>query len=328
MQDKINMSENYLRDINDADGILDCYIKYGAVGITNVLSAAEANDTVHDLINILHEQGCSDKLTFDDAYTYEYASKAMNRYGVIGKNALFSPTLQHNRYHPNVKKAYSIVYQRPINELLCQYDRAAWMRPVIGPEGESWSHFDTPFTSPGLHLDLYPGVYFEEEYHQSTLDWINDIKYGGVSDFTKENNCKNIKMGRQVQGILNLLDNYESNGGFHFVPGGYELTENWYTTQKKRFPVKELNDRYFFTPKDYEFCYPQRLPCPAGTLILFDAALPHGTKPNTTNMSRMIQFLRYCPRDIYQPKTLAKRRKLIINMCKKFGCESPDEDVI
>merc|ERR1712118_643515 len=40
-----------------------------------------------------------------------------------------------------------------------------------------------------------------------------------------------------------------------------------------------------------------RIPCPAGTLILFDATLPHGTKPNASDKSRAILFLRYITAD-------------------------------
>ncbi len=39
------------------------------------------------------------------------------------------------------------------------------------------------------------------------------------------------------------------------------------------------------------------VPCAAGTLLLFDATLPHGTRPNCSATSRMILFLRYLPAD-------------------------------
>eukprot|EP00930_Biecheleria_cincta_P074560 TRINITY_DN61779_c0_g1_i1.p1 TRINITY_DN61779_c0_g1~~TRINITY_DN61779_c0_g1_i1.p1 ORF type:complete len:130 (+),score=15.46 TRINITY_DN61779_c0_g1_i1:41-391(+) len=59
-------------------------------------------------------------------------------------------------------------------------------------------------------------------------------------------------------------------------------------------PGPEVNGRYNL--KDYgpdavlgrDAC---RVPCQAGTLILFDATLAHGTKPNISARSRAILFL-------------------------------------
>jgi len=41
-----------------------------------------------------------------------------------------------------------------------------------------------------------------------------------------------------------------------------------------------------------------RMPCPAGSMICFDATLPHGTLPNFSDRIRVIQFLRYLPESV------------------------------
>jgi hypothetical protein len=41
--------ENYLRNLDDAIGIIDCYDKYGVVGILNVLSPDECDKTVQEI---------------------------------------------------------------------------------------------------------------------------------------------------------------------------------------------------------------------------------------------------------------------------------------
>lgn len=76
-----------------------------------------------------------------------------------------------------------------------------------------------------------------------------------------------------------------------------------------------------------------RLPCPAGTLILFDATLPHGTKPNNITSadmgkaprSRAILFLRYITSDSLPPVALRERAAALRRIAKEVGFV-PDED--
>jgi hypothetical protein len=61
-----------------------------------------------------------------------------------------------------------------------------------------------------------------------------------------------------------------------------------------------------------------RIPCPAGTLLLFDAILPHGTKPNRSKNNRMIQFLRYEKKSNFS-KNYAMRSKAVLKKCHEIG---------
>jgi len=78
----------------------------------------------------------------------------------------------------------------------------------------------------------------------------------------------------------------------------------------------EANGRYnlkAFGPDAEAGAEAIRVPCPAGTLLLFDATLPHGTRRNTSARSRMILFLRYItppalPREAWVNRNAALRR--------------------
>jgi len=127
-------------------------------------------------------------------------------------------------------------------------------------------------------------------------------------------------MGRQLQGVINLFDNKEEDGGFCFVPGSHLMLRDWYDRKKDRLPEAMPNGRYQFTESDPEFYGKDvRLPCPKGTLIIFDAALPHGTRPNFSSKQRMIQFMRYMPKATFDPKTLLKRRKFVSKQLESIG---------
>lgn len=320
--------ESYLRDINDPEGIRCCYAKYGVVGITGILTKSELRDTVDEFQRILINLGIDKKFNIRDSSTYDLVSTQCNRYGVIGKSALITEILNRNRFHPNVKKAYSIVYETDPKNLIAQYDRLGWMRPTISPNGESWLKFNTPYVAPGLHLDVDPVYYFDPLKHNEVSEWLNRIPYTDASHLVNENNVKNIQMGTHCQGVLNILDNDDGDGGFQFIPGGHTLMKRWFNENMQIFGTGEPNGRYFFKKTDRLFLDPVRLPCPGGTLIIFDCALPHGTRPNHSNTNRMIQFLRYMPRDVFDKKTLEKRKKLISDLCDKSNFKLAESEVV
>jgi hypothetical protein len=137
--------ENYLRSLDDVEGILKCYNDYGAVGITGILTKEECDETVRDVERILLESGIDKSFDINNPLTFDHTIQHVGKYGLVGKEPLLSAVLNRNRFHANVKKAYSIVYGLKPDQLLACYDRLGWMRPTIGPNGEDWSRFDTPF---------------------------------------------------------------------------------------------------------------------------------------------------------------------------------------
>ena len=75
-------------------------------------------------------------------------------------------------------------------------------------------------------------------------------------------------------------------------------------------------------PKDNELTfYSERIPCPPGTLIIFDATLPHGTKSNYSSKSRMIQFMRYIPKSTLPKKSFIKRNNALKKICDECSFE-------
>jgi ectoine hydroxylase-related dioxygenase (phytanoyl-CoA dioxygenase family) len=91
--------------------------------------------------------------------------------------------------------------------------------------------------------------------------------------------------------------------------------------------------RHNFTAKEYEAMgiASTRIPCPAGTLIIFDACLPHGTMPNRSDRPRAIQFLRYIPAEVFSKENLRSRCAAVRRHCARVGFEPSaheQEDVL
>eukprot|EP00928_Gymnodinium_smaydae_P071709 TRINITY_DN55213_c0_g1_i1.p1 TRINITY_DN55213_c0_g1~~TRINITY_DN55213_c0_g1_i1.p1 ORF type:complete len:575 (-),score=47.91 TRINITY_DN55213_c0_g1_i1:81-1805(-) len=310
----VSESETFLRPISDLGSVRDCYERYGVVGVTGVLSPEECQRVIADGIEPFLPEGC----LLGDPSTFELADRAVNRFGVIGKSSLFSKPILEARLHPNVIAAYVAVHGR--QDVFACHDRAAWMRPsLINP---CW---DTPFSWPGLHFDISPLHYFDEGARPLVDQFLEGIDFAS-GNFTAENNAKHISMGRTVQGVLNLIDNSEEDGGFHCVPGMFGSRLKEWVENHDSLPAPEVNGRYNFVSFGQDADLGRRsvrIPCPAGTLLLFDATLPHGTRPNVSLNSRAVLFLRYLTSDELPPKAWEQRNAALRSVVSKLGFQ-PD----
>jgi len=291
------------RALNDPTGIAACIEEHGVV-VVNVLPLPLVKSLIQEFQNVLHDMGCT-KLDIMDPYTYEHANTYMSRYGIIGAGPVFTKVLNEARLHPHVRQAMASATGCTPDELEPCFDRLGWMRPVLGPKSEDWSAFATP---PGLHLDVAPALYFEEKGEAGKR--LNALAYVEPRDLIKENNLKDVTMGTHMQAVINLFPNFESCGGFQCVPGGHHLLPEWYAENKARLSDVDAG-KYVFGKQDYQFCKPVRVPCQPGDMIIFRADLPHGALPNQSNMNRAAIFLRYIPRNVFENKTLKRRRALI-----------------
>lgn len=300
--------EDFLRPITDLDAVRECYERYGVVGVTGVLSPEEVQQLLADGIESCLPDGCR----MDDPTTYHLADSVMNRFGVIGKSALFNPAILAARTHPNVVAAYATVHGR--EDVVACHDRFAWMRPAA--QNPAWN---TPFSWPGLHVDVDLHNYYNGS-RSDTDAFLRDVDFAG-GNFVAENNAKHHSMGRTVQGVLNLLDNQEEDGGFQCVPGMFgNKLEEWASSHPGISRPGQVNGRYDFKGFGADAKMggeAVRIPCPAGTLILFDATLPHGTRPNASMNSRAILFLRYLTSDELPAKAWRQRNAALQRIVKK-----------
>lgn len=307
--------EHFLRPCHDLEAVRACYEQYGVVGVTGVLSPDECLQLITNGLEPCLPEGCSMRRE----ETFTMADAAMNRFGVVGKGVLFNPAILSARLHPNVSAAYAAVHGR--TDVFASHDRFAWMRPVA--LNAAW---DTPFSWPGLHFDVNLRSYFEGS-RLGVDEFLCSIDYN-TGNFVAESNAKHCTMGRTVQGVLSLLDNEEEDGGFHCVPGMFgPALQNW-VREHSDLPAPKVNGRYNL--KDYG---PdailgrdaRRVPCPAGTLILFDATLPHGTKPNISARSRAILFMRYITSDELPAQAWRNRNAALRRVAEEIGFEPSEE---
>jgi hypothetical protein len=95
--------ENFCRDVTDVVGIRQCFDDNGVVAVTGVLTKAECDATLADM-------GMPAVFDIRDPSTYALpeVEAALNPYGVVGKDVLWTKAIVRNRFHPNVASAYQV----------------------------------------------------------------------------------------------------------------------------------------------------------------------------------------------------------------------------
>jgi len=308
-------------DISQNDEIVKCFDECGVVIVKNVLTKQECKNTFIDM-NI------PDNCNIMDPTTYENFDLTLNKYGMINAGVQFTRALLYNRTHKNVRKVFELLFKD--TKLLVQHDRYGIMRPTSGQYGKK--EWKTP-TNNNIHLDVDPFGYFKENFRQKIDEYFEGIKYDKTEDFVSENNAKHYTMNTHIQSVLNLVDNRFEDGGFCCIPleNRYETMKNWTRSHSKYKLMEdnaEPNGKYIFTnsldDKNIMSRELVRMYCPAGSLICFDAILPHGTLSNFSDRIRVAQFIRYIPENII--KNHKERAKLVQSECDKVGFEINDEN--
>ena len=185
------MEDTLTRDVADVDGIRSCFAANGVVAVTGVLTKAECEETLVDIAAVASARAGAE-FSFRDPTTYGVLDTALNRYGVLGNDTLWSRTLLRNRCHPNVAAAYACLYGTA--DVVACHDRVAVMRPAAAhPE------WDTEYEYPGLHLDVDPRGFCSRGFEREVEAFLADLTYSDDKDFTAENNAAHVTMGTHIQ---------------------------------------------------------------------------------------------------------------------------------
>lgn len=278
--------------------IIHFFRTYGFVVIRDVLTPQECQATVNDIFDIL-EQGTSRAFDRRDVTTWSnWPADGMAKHGMPARKPLFSPQLLRNRQNPNLFNAFALLFGR--DDLMISHDRASLFRPtkrVAFPTGPR----DMPHwkTGESLHLDMDPWGYVGSP--DKALSNLAKLRYGQthLNNFIFENNQVNKHISSlNVQAVLNLVDNFEEDGGFQCVPGFCRYFDKWVDDNKTKFSmVSQADERnsLVFANDDPVQRLAIRIPMRAGSLVIWDQRTPHGARPNNSERMRCAMFLRMFP---------------------------------
>lgn len=280
----------------------------GYVAIRGVLSKDECERTLHEMGSQMKK--LSSEFDINDVQSYDKAP-IRNSFGIYTRVPIYSQQFLLNRQNPNVYKAFSLLYNE--DKIIVNHDRAAFYRPTIGlnidgavVDKPEWK---TGYTFPGLHLDFHPGSYKDSD---DLIKKREELTYENPEDFVTENNLYVESDGLQLQGVINLIDNREEDGGFQCVPKFPSSFDEWLS--EKEFGDKIVGLFNFNNRDKVDMKYihsPIRVPVPQGSIIIWNQKMAHGTRPNSSDRPRAIQFIKMFPKRTFSEKRLKCRSKAL-----------------
>ena len=93
-----------------------------------------------------------------------------------------------------------------------------------------------------------------------------------------------------IQGLLYLADTAEDQGAFTVIPGFHNKIATWLDGQKEGGNPREVNLLEHFEERP--------IAGEAGDLVIWNHCLPHGSRPNHSDLPRIVQYITYQPLDL------------------------------
>jgi len=285
------------------------------------------------------------KISRDDPSTWGGENwPAMAEEGILGVPPVFSAQAIANRQHPNVYKVFADLLGR--TDLLVNHDRYGLFRPTKDVEflnnsnnnkkengsqqdnknpnsNSSASNTDSNAntktkkkdkpewkTIRNVHLDMNPWTFVQSQTSEYGEKVLSSLTYSRVGEFIEENNHVGVLANFQLnlQGLINFADNREQDGGFHLVPGFQKNIVEW-TQKTDKLKQRYGRDQTFIVLPTTEPIQhlALRITVRAGSMVIWDQRVAHGSAPNDSNRARFAQFLKMFPATPIDP-TRAKLR--------------------
>jgi ectoine hydroxylase-related dioxygenase (phytanoyl-CoA dioxygenase family) len=189
---------------------------------------------------------------------------------------------------------------RATEELIWQYlgmdknDRSTWYKPHEDRQGIMVQLFQHPVLQANRESPRIRKAY-EQLWGTSDL-WVNTDRVGFNPPETNEWKYPGPAMHWDVslilpipfglQGILYITDTEAEQGAFTLVPGFQHRIEEWiHGLPPGRDPRTE----------DLHALGSKPIAGKAGDFIIWHHALPHGSRPNTTTVPRIVQYINWHP---------------------------------
>eukprot|EP01048_Picozoa_sp_COSAG05_P018115 COSAG05_NODE_2590_length_2865_cov_2.359364_1_plen_532_part_00 len=183
------------------------------------------------------------------------------------------------------------------NSIVVSQDRWCLYPPSLGQS-------DRQTNNPGAHLDLCPWAYLPRAGRRQDPEAdIEALRYEGpdrvrqLCDFRAEINCVLGEFGPHNQGVLNLVDNEDNDGGTALVPGFHRCFAAWSAAlgsweANRMYQRRRGNAFVFGDPRDPIHALMRRVTLRAGSLLLWNQCTVHGAEPNASDRVRVAQFVR------------------------------------
>eukprot|EP01041_Mallomonas_annulata_P009768 gene9768-20310_t len=265
---------------------MEFFKEYGFVVLQNIFDPIECEKSKSAMWDVVENVNPGLQRSNSDSWIN---FKSAGKYGLSVRGPCFHPTLVTNRQNPQLISALSRIIG---SEVLVSQDRFTIYRSTDYEGGDLYRT-----GPPNLHLDLNPWWWCESNV--AVLEGVEKLQYDDPQDFIRENNLVVQSMGPTVQCVLNFMDNVEEDGGTIIVPRFHRYMNEWTAGQRQHFrplPWYEITANAIDKTAAPLMDRARRVSMRAGSVLIWDQTLVHGSSPNQSRRCRMAQFLRAFPR--------------------------------
>ena len=147
---------------------------------------------------------------------------------------------------------------------------------------------------------------------------------------TNETGCA--KVGElHVQGLVNLADNREEDGGFWLLPGFHKYLTQWAADNRDLINIYGLHNHFIMIVKHRIpelYAAACHISSRAGSAILWDQRTMHGSRANRSRYPRYAQFFKMFPaiHPAMTPDRAERRRQAILAKLRAVNID-PETDL-
>jgi hypothetical protein len=302
-------------DVSDKEGMQKFFSIYGFVVVCDVLDKAECKLTIDEIWET-HVEMSGGIVKRDDQTTWDKQWPGLRNEGIGGGTTVIKPQFVRNRCNPKIYQVASVLLSE--YKLLTNIDRFGIFRP--SKDRPEWK------TTRNLHLDLNPVYWYESEDAQEETELLNSLDYTTTKQFIRENNIigtRATEEGKKVhiQGLINLAENREEDGGFLICPRVHAQLE---TVIKERIDLWReqfgSDNRFCVIPENGNediHKLATRVTARAGSLIFWSQLSPHGSAPNNSERFRYAQYIKMFSASTVTPNREKKRKSAIKKLLKE-----------
>jgi hypothetical protein len=314
-EDDWRFAQSFAPRGGDTNAARSFFAEHGFVVFRDVLTTAETTASRDEILSFAERTtpgfDAGDESTWDCWRAQQFGMPPPE------PAAWWQPQLSRNRRHPLVAAAYAQILGCAPESLRCSHDRWA-----LYPRGLR--------TRRNVHLDINPVLYTHGASEVAARR--AEYPYAAASElYGGHDNLVSAAHGPHLQGTLTLQDNEESDAGFLCVPGSHRLFDRWVGTLRPE--ERQGGPRYDFPEHSAYHSKAQRVPVRAGSLIVWDVRLVHGSAPDQSphgyqeTRPRFVQFVTLRTERLLGDEQAARRAALVQRLFRTHGLEEPTNPV-
>lgn len=289
--------------INETKEMNMFFREHGFVIIKNILSIDECDRTEKEIMELM-------KFNKKRPSTYKkWISSGKENEGLVCRKPLFTNQTINNRQNENVYNVFSGLLNSA--DIQVSHESCYFLRPTkhIKFENNQIKSVREWKTKKIIRMDVDVDKCYAEPNNLASI--LKNLSYMNLMNFMCEPYIFSFSVTPlNIEGLINITNNRESDGGFSCVPGFHKYFDEWYNHCSELFNRKNNSyvsnlipkmdntkyKKYVFDENDPIKNRLVKINMKSGSLLIWDQRLPYCIEPNNSKNYWLAQKIKYSKR--------------------------------